>query len=110
MPVLAPAFCGVLSKCFEWFKIKAKGSISISNNNNITGEKGWAFLLGGPFFSLEEGGHSTTAGGVGVFSPRSVVISLRRIMTRVIPLRTEMTHGSFCKGGSFLCILPAVRI
>ena len=99
MPVLAPAFCGVLSKCFEWFKMKAKGSISITNNNNITGEKGLAFLHGGPFFSLE-GGHSTTAGGVGVFSPLSVVISLR----------TEMTHGSFCKGGSFLCISPAVRI
>ena len=35
-------------------------------------------------------------------------ISLPRIMTQVISLRNEMTHGSFCRGGgvSFLCITP----
>ena len=29
------------------------------------------------------------------------VIFLRRIMTRVILLRSEMTHGSFCREGHF---------
>ena len=31
----------------------------------------------------------------------SGAISLRRIMTRVILLRSEMTHGSFCRQGHF---------
>ena len=34
----------------------------------------------------------------GVLFLRSGVISLRRIMTRVIPLRSKITRGSFCKG------------
>ena len=29
-------------------------------------------------------------------------------MTRVISIRNEMTHGSFCRGGSFLCITPTL--
>ena len=37
----------------------------------------------------------------GVLFLRSGVIFLRRIMTRVIPLRSKMTRGSFCKGGHF---------
>ena len=41
--------------------------------------------------SLHEGGHSTTARGV--LFLRSGVIFLRRIMTRVIPLRSKMTRG-----------------
>ena len=40
----------------------------------------------------------------GVLSLRPGVISLRRIMTRIIPLRRETTHGSFCNGGHFFVL------
>ena len=46
-------------------------------------------------------------GGSFLLSLQSGTISSRRIMTRIIPLRRKMTHGSFCRVESFLCITPA---
>ena len=61
----------------------------------LQGKKGDHFSTGA--FSLHEGVILLQVEGV--LSLRSGVISLRRMMTQVIPLRREMTHGSFCKGG-----------
>ena len=47
----------------------------------------------------------------GVLSLRSGIISLLTLMTRVIPLRREMTHGSFCRwGSSCFCVTTAKTI
>ena len=61
-------------------------------------------MKGSFYYSWGGGGE-----GGGSFLYGLGVISLRRIMTRVIPVRSEMTHASFCRGGSFLCITPALN-
>ena len=78
-------------------------SFSSSNisSNTITGENGGQFST--EVISFYEGVIPTITRG-------SLLISLRRITTWVIPLRNEMAHGSFCRGGSFLFNTPARTI
>ena len=74
-------------------------SSSISSNNNFTRKKGGSFSTG--VLSLHEGVILLQVEEV--LSLRSGFISLRRIMTRVIPLRRKMTrHFVGGGGGIFL--------
>ena len=88
------------SSCRSTNCSSSRNSISISSNN-ITWEKGGQFSTG--VISFYEGVIPTIRRG-------SLLISLRRITTWVIPLCSEMAHGSFCRGGSFLFITPARTI